>query len=489
MRDDLGDVFTRDIDRIELPPPGVWLPTQTRVKRSRFGPLLAIPTVAGVIALALAAAFVIQLIRGDLPPQVAKSPSPAPSAGASAPASPAPPSASSSSAPTAIASSTPVTLPTSSAVHVSSTVPSGQWALILQRNTTPGPGSGVLTSPMRDSIVAVSLGDGSFRPVLDFVSGAAGQNRVASNLLREQFSSDGHRLVLSVFDGDAATARLMLVIVDVVNGTVSRLTSDAAFDDEHPVWSPNGDQIAFSRRPAAQQAGASNPSGTIWVVRQDGTGLRQVLGPSAQRDDTTAVLGWNSDGSAIAYLRGFEGSPYYLVNVASGTVRNVSDHNTAFGTVADWRVGTPAFVGALMQGPYGSAAYLVTAGTDGSGSRDIVTDTTGHNSAFQGARWRPGSNDILYTRWEAGAGGSPTWNIFVTDSSGRAPRVIATRRDMTLLAAWTADGRDVVGLSATGVGGGLFLVAPDGTNERQIFSFGGAPESRTEWLQLAVLSL
>lgn len=484
-RRDLHDLFRRDVERIELPPPVVWIPGARRLARPRSQSFLAVPAAAGVIALALVVAFVIQLARGEMP--AATSPSPAPSASAapssSPTASPVP-----SGTPSVSATPTPAALPSTDAVRVTNKLPgSGQFALLLRRSVPNEPGSEAFMSPVRDSIVAVPLGGGPQLPLLDFVGIAKQQRTAAANLLREQFSPDGRRLVLSVFSGEEADARLMLVIVDLVSGTVSRLTSDAATHDQQPAWSPRGDLIAFARRPA--QSTPSFPGETIWVVRPDGTGLRQVLGPPRQPTETTGVFGWNGDGTRIGFLRGFEGSLYYVLDPANGTVTALGDRSVAFGTVADWREASPAFVGAFMEGPHGGAQYIVTADQQGHGAQPIVTGAAEGSTYFLVARWRPGSNDILYVRTSVDVTGSLTNALFLTDASGRAPRAVVTRREGTMLAAWTPDGRDIVYFSGQGVAGGLFLVAPDGTNERRIQTFGGAPESRMEGLQLAVLAL
>jgi hypothetical protein len=441
------------------------------------------------VALVVVVALAIQLAR-DTPPPVAASPLSSASASA-VPSASASASASTGASPTGSATPSASTLPSSDAVRVMNKLPaSGQWALVLRRNLPIEPGSEVFMSAVRDSITAVSLSGTPEQPILDFVGIAKQQNRAAAtNLLREQLSPDGHRIVLSVFNAEDASARLVLVIVDLVNGTVSQLASDVAYHFEQPAWSPRGDLIAFVRKPA--EPTPAGFAGTIWVVRPDGTGLRQVLGPSTVAIEGTSVLGWNGDGSRIAYLRGFEGSRYFLLDPATGNSTTVSGHNAALGTIADWREGTPAFAGALMEGNYGSAAFIVTAGPDGANARDIVTDRTNpHNTSFSGARWRPRSNEIMYTHFSAdGSSGGWVATIQITDASGGAPRAVANEQSAFVLADWTADGRDVAFVSGTETGaGGAFLVSADGTNRRRIASFTATAGFRTQWLQLAVLS-
>jgi len=111
------------------------------------------------------------------------------------------------------------------------------------------------------------------------------------------------------------------------------------------------------------------------------------------------------------------------------------------------------------------------------------------NAYFLYARWRPGSDEILYARWTADASGqNPSTTLLVTDATGRAPREVLTTHEPTY-AAWTSDGRDLVVLEGLGVAGGLRLVAPDGSNVRVVQAYGGAPEAQIDWLDLAVLRL
>jgi hypothetical protein len=167
--------------------------------------------------------------------------------------------------------------------------------------------------------------------------------------------------------------------------------------------------------------------------------------------------------------------------------------------MGDWRVGAPAFVGGFAQSSQGGEQILLTAADQqGSGAREIVRETP-LNTYFGGARWRPGSNDILYVKLFQDpnveiVGGSPAApknmrTIYVTDASGRAPKAVATKVYENVVAAWSPDGRDIVYLSGQGVSGALVLIAPDGTNERVVQAWGGAPESVGDWLDLAVLSL
>ena len=428
------------------------------------------------------------------PAQVASSPSPsaifAPSAAA--------PQASRSPSQTG----SPRPLPPSTAVKMDKTLPaSGQWAIFVTRSydqspTDPSQASGPRRLPTHESIAAVPISARATTPrdtlsLASFTSAVQGKPG-ADNLLREQFSPDGRRLVLSVVVGEGANARLGLVILDLVAGTAGSLTDDATYHDAQPAWGPSGEEIAFVRLSVAGAVGTGNDGG-IWLVRSDGTGLRRVLDP-ATAPNSTGLYSWNADGTALGFSRGFEGSGYGLLDLLTGRTTSISGHSAKERGMADWRDGRPAFAGAFMEGQYGGKQYLVTADDQhGGGARDVVVGPANDgNSFFFQARWRPGSNDLLYLRTSADTTVQPvkmTSTLFVTDAGGRTPRAIKTVVYERMIAAWTPDGRDVVFLTGLGVAGAVRLIAPDGTNERVVQAFGGAPESYLEWIDLAVLSL
>jgi TolB protein len=86
------------------------------------------------------------------------------------------------------------------------------------------------------------------------------------------WSSDSAQLVYSQIDPGGATEQnphgnSNLYIVDVASGQSRQLTANEA-DDEYPVWSPNGQYIAFG----SNREGEFN----LWLLRPDGTDLRRL---------------------------------------------------------------------------------------------------------------------------------------------------------------------------------------------------------------------
>ncbi len=119
-----------------------------------------------------------------------------------------------------------------------------------------------------------------------------------------------------------------LYLFDLASQKIGALTSDAAFNEDQPVWSPDGKRIAFVRT----RAYGPDPDGAedIEVIDAragaDPVKLARPYAPNAQ------ALAWSPDGSLLAFLQGLE--PKYnayiqdrlaVVPAGGGTVRALSD--------------------------------------------------------------------------------------------------------------------------------------------------------------------
>ena len=90
---------------------------------------------------------------------------------------------------------------------------------------------------------------------------------------------------------------LSIWIADIDGSQRRRLVSEPNTSLQHPAWSPDGQQIAFSSRPLHGTA----PRSTIGVVNLDGTRKRQLT-DATHSDDSPE---WSPDGSRIAFVRRF----------------------------------------------------------------------------------------------------------------------------------------------------------------------------------------
>jgi dipeptidyl aminopeptidase/acylaminoacyl peptidase len=98
----------------------------------------------------------------------------------------------------------------------------------------------------------------------------------------------------------AAGVRRHLVLLDVASAATTALTSDAAFNEDLPTWSPDGRRIAFVRTHAA---GIDDDGGEdIDVIAAEAGGaptrLARPFAPNSQQ------IAWSPDGTLVAYLQG-----------------------------------------------------------------------------------------------------------------------------------------------------------------------------------------
>jgi len=114
------------------------------------------------------------------------------------------------------------------------------------------------------------------------------------------YSPDGKRLVLVGFDQNDQPR----IFVVKLNGSGFAPVTPVGMplnDEDFPRWSPQGDQILFTSRPAP---GYRN---VIWTVKSDGTGLHQVPIPfcGGALSDPSSVgcpdAAWSPDGTKIVF--------------------------------------------------------------------------------------------------------------------------------------------------------------------------------------------
>jgi dipeptidyl aminopeptidase/acylaminoacyl peptidase len=189
-------------------------------------------------------------------------------------------------------------------------------------------------------------------------------------------------------DGYLGVGRVRhLYLFDIESKRIDALTSDPAFNEDLPAWSPDGRQIAFVR---TTEKGPDQDGRTdIDVIdAASGAAARRIVrpyAPNAQR------LAWSPDGTLIAYLQGLEPKfnaymqdRLFAVPAAGGVPRALTDKldravmsfaftgDSAAMTIAVEDDGTvyPARVdlasGAITRDASG-AAFVISALTSGGG--------------------------------------------------------------------------------------------------------------------------
>jgi TolB protein len=202
------------------------------------------------------------------------------------------------------------------------------------------------------------------------------------------FSPDGKRLVWAS-NRDAGPTdpyNLEIYVMDVRSGRTRRLTNYRGFDTT-PAWSPDGKWIAFERE--LEEGTQNSGSRTIWKIRPDGSGLRQVT-PSNPLQDR-GFPAWSPDGKTIAF--------------------------TAFDDL-DY-----------------TDASIYTIDPDGKNLR-LLTDDGGYPS------WSPDGKRIVFSGFSHEPKGEP--DLYVMNANGSHRRRLFKAPGADYYPSWSPDGRHIV---------------------------------------------
>jgi dipeptidyl aminopeptidase/acylaminoacyl peptidase len=135
------------------------------------------------------------------------------------------------------------------------------------------------------------------------------------------WSPDGKTIAFSrLADPSLPIEEATLYVADA-DGTHVRTFGLAPIRGVSPAWSPDGRRIAFvsfgEHNGAACPADSCPPSGEIYVVDADGTGLTRLTMSAADDEHPT----WSPDGSRIAFASGFvlsnQGHAPWLLTIPS----------------------------------------------------------------------------------------------------------------------------------------------------------------------------
>jgi len=121
------------------------------------------------------------------------------------------------------------------------------------------------------------------------------------NVPQAAWSADSQGIAYAGFDPCPQPGCPGRIVVTTANLSSSAAITDAAVDSRGPVWSPDGQWIAFTTRPVASPGATfSDPvfaaNATISIIRPDGQDLRIVARTPGRG------LSWNADGTAIEFV-------------------------------------------------------------------------------------------------------------------------------------------------------------------------------------------
>jgi Tol biopolymer transport system component len=280
-------------------------------------------------------------------------------------------------------------------------------------------------------------------------SGKRTLTRKAWNVEAPAWSPDGRRLAFERRAGPLTNGQCACDIdVFVMNADGSgqqNLTRHPVLDT-HPVWSPDGQKLAFVRYR------------DVWVVDADGSGQRRLT-LNREGDRSPA---WSPDGKRIAFVS-FHGRNWevHVMNADGSGHRNLTRNRAQdYGPTWSPNGRKIAFVrtrnSSRLHG-YDWELYVMNA--DGSGQRKLARTAP----QLVAPAWSPDGRKLLFV---SNRTGNP--EIYVIGADGSGQRRLTRNPAIDSAPAWSPDGRTIGFVSTRAGRPAIYVMNADGSRPRNL---------------------
>ena len=220
---------------------------------------------------------------------------------------------------------------------------------------------------------------------------------------------------------------------------VRRLTHNSV-DDFAPVWSPDGDHIAFTSK--------RDGNDEVYVMDADGSNQTNVSRSPAAADSRPA---WSPDGKRLAFASNRDSAPdtfdIYVMNADGSEQKRLTD-DPAFDSDPAWSPDGKRL--AFSSNRAGNFEVFVM-NEDGSRQTNLT-----NNFAFDGKPvWSPDGKQMAFT---SNRDNEPSnFDVYVMEADGTAPRKVSSDPATDDEPAWSPDGTKLVFQSERDVNNEIYI--------------------------------
>jgi Tol biopolymer transport system component len=246
---------------------------------------------------------------------------------------------------------------------------------------------------------------------------------------------------------------------------LTQLTKNAVTDGG-PVWSPDGQRIAYASNPNAGN------NAEIYVMGPDGSNpTRLTTEPGVDFEPA-----WSPDGQHIAFASDRDGNLEIYVMGADGSNPTRLTNDPGSDLDPAWSPDGQKIAFDSARAPYGPDAEIYVMGADGSNP----TPVTNNAATDWEPAWSPDGQKIVFSSNRAGA--VLDFDIYVMGADGSAQTPLTTDHGFNRAPVWSPDGQKIAFNGTRADGQKVRIVNADGSGETRLTDTpAAARESAPAW--------